>query len=365
VSDLLFEAFKLRGLELRNRLAMSPMCQYSSRGGMPNEWHFRHYFERAIGGIGLVVVEATAVLPEGRITPGDLGIWDDEHAAALGKLASAIKAGGAAAGIQLAHAGRKASTSLPWEGDAWLPPASGGWTARAPSPIPYGPGRPEPSSLTDGELEEVAAAFASAARRAVSVGFDLVELHSAHGYLLHEFLSPLSNAREDRYGGDLEGRMRFPLEVARAVRAALPESMPMLARLSATDWIEGGWDIAFSVEYAAALKVLGVDLVDCSSGGLLPVDAPIEVGGRLGFVKPVVGPLYQVPFARTIREGAKVATGAVGLVTQAEEARSIVEGGAADLVSLARLLLRDPYWPIRNAPADRRQSPVQYLRAFR
>jgi len=353
VPDLLFEPMRLRGLELRNRLAMSPMCQYSARDGMPNAWHFRHYAERALGGVGLVVVEATAVLPEGRITPGDLGIWDDEHAAALGELASAIKAGGAAAGIQLAHAGRKASTSLPWKGDAWLSPASGGWTARAPSPIPYGPGRPEPSALADGELDEVAAAFAEAARRAVSVGFDLVELHSAHGYLLHEFLSPLSNARVDGYGGELEGRMRFPLEVARVVRAALPEPMPMFVRLSATDWMEGGWDLASSVEYAAALKAQGADLVDCSSGGLVPE------------AKPILGPLYQVPFARAIREGAKVATGAVGLVTQAEEARSIVEGGAADIVSLARLLLRDPYWPIRNAPADRRQAPVQYLRAFR
>ena len=353
VSDLLFEPMSIRGLELRNRLVMSPMCQYSARDGMPNEWHFRHYAERALGGVGLVVVEATAVLPEGRITPGDLGIWDDEHAAALGELASAIKAGGAAAGIQLAHAGRKASTSLPWEGDSWLSPASGGWTASAPSPIPYGPGRPEPSALAEDELGEVAAAFAAAARRAVSVGFDLVELHSAHGYLLHEFLSPLSNVREDRYGGGLEGRMRFPLEVARALRAALPESMPMFVRLSATDWMGGGWDLASSVEYATALKALGADLVDCSSGGLVPE------------AKPILGPLYQVPFARAIREGAKVATGAVGLVTQAEEARSIVEGGAADIVSLARLLLRDPYWPIRNAPADRRQAPVQYLRAFR
>jgi 2,4-dienoyl-CoA reductase-like NADH-dependent reductase (Old Yellow Enzyme family) len=353
VPDLLFEPVKLRGLELRNRLAMSPMCQYSAREGRPNEWHFRHYVERALGGVGLVVVEATAILPEGRITPGDLGIWDDAHAAALGELASAIKAAGAAAGIQIAHAGRKASTSLPWKGEAWLPPAEGGWTVRAPSPIPYGAGRPEPSALSEEELRRVAAAFAAAARRAAEVGFDLVELHSAHGYLLHEFLSPLSNARRDGYGGSLEGRMRFPLEAARAVRAALPESMPMLARLSATDWIKGGWDLASSVEYAAGLKARGVDLVDCSSGGLVPE------------AKPLVGPMYQAPFARAIREGAKVATGAVGLVTQAEEARSIVEGGSADIVSLARLLLRDPYWPLRNAPADRRPTPVQYLRAFR
>lgn len=365
MSDLLFETLRLRGLELRNRLAMSPMCQYSSEGGFPNEWHFRHYVERALGGVGLVVVEATAVLPEGRITPADLGIWDDEHAEALGGLAAAIKATGAAAGLQLSHAGRKASTSRPWEGDAWLPLASGGWTARAPSPAPYGPGRPESAVLAESELEELASAFAAAARRAIAVGFDLVELHAAHGYLIHQFLSPLSNAREDRYGGGLENRIRFPLEVARAMRGALPVDTPMLARLSATDWIEGGWDLESSIRFAAELKALGVDLVDCSSGGLVPADAPIEVGGRIGFAKPIVAPLYQVPFARAIREGAGIATGAVGLITQAEEARSIVEEGAADIVTLGRLVLRDPYWPIRNAPADRRKAPLQYLRAFR
>jgi 2,4-dienoyl-CoA reductase-like NADH-dependent reductase (Old Yellow Enzyme family) len=353
VTDLLFEPLKLRGLELRNRVAMSPMCQYSSEEGFPNEWHFRHYVERALGGAGLVVVEATGVLPEGRITPGDLGIWDDAHADALGRLAAAIKATGAAAGIQIAHAGRKASTSQPWKGDVWLPPGEGGWTVRAPSPVPYGPERPAPSALAEDELGKVAAAFAAAARRAVDAGFDLVELHSAHGYLLHEFLSPLSNARTDNYGGGLENRMRFPLEVARAIRGALPESMPMLARLSATDWMEGGWDLPSSIEYARALKALGVDLVDCSSGGIVPG------------AKPAVGPMYQTPFARAIRGAAKVATGAVGLITQAEEARSIVEGGAADILSLGRLLLRDPYWPLRNAPADRRSVPKQYLRAFR
>jgi 2,4-dienoyl-CoA reductase-like NADH-dependent reductase (Old Yellow Enzyme family) len=353
VPDLLFEPLRLRSLELRNRVALSPMCQYSARDGFPTDWHLRHYAERAIGGAGLAVVEATAVLPEGRITPADLGIWDDERAEALGKVAAAIKAGGAAAGIQIAHAGRKASTSPPWKGDAWLPPGEGGWTARAPSPIPYGPGRPAPSALREDELGDLVAAFAAAARRAVAAGFQLVELHSAHGYLLHEFLSPLSNARFDAYGGSLENRLRFPLEVARAVRGALPGSMPMLLRLSATDWMEGGWDLASSIEYAKALKALGVDLVDASSGGLDPG------------AKPAVGPMYQAPFARAIREGAGIATGAVGLVTQAEEARSIVESGGADLLSLGRLLLRDPYWPLRNAPADRRPTPDQYLRAFR
>jgi 2,4-dienoyl-CoA reductase-like NADH-dependent reductase (Old Yellow Enzyme family) len=351
--DPLFEPLSLRGVELRNRIALSPMCQYSARDGMPSDWHLRHYSERAIGGAALVMVEATAVSPEGRISPGDLGIWDDEHAEALGRLAAAIKACGARAGIQIAHAGRKASTSLPWEGDAWLPPEKGGWVARAPSPIPFGPGRPAPSTLNEEELEPLALAFAAAARRAAAVGFDLVELHSAHGYLLHEFLSPLSNARLDRYGGGLAERMRFPLEVAASVRGTLPESMPLFARISSSDWMEGGWDIVASVEYSRALKAIGVDLVEASSGGLVP-DA-----------KPALGPMYQAPFARAIREGAGIATGAVGLITLPEEARSIIEGGTADIVLLGRLLLRDPYWPLRNAPADRRPAPKQYLRAFR
>jgi 2,4-dienoyl-CoA reductase-like NADH-dependent reductase (Old Yellow Enzyme family) len=329
------------------------MCQYSAHEGLPTDWHLRHYAERATGGVSLAVVEATAVSPDGRISPDDLGIWDDEHAVALGKIAGAIKAAGAAAGIQIAHAGRKASTSPPWEGDSWLPPEKGGWTACAPSPISFGGGRPAPSALKEEELEAVAASFAAAAGRAVAVGFDLVELHSAHGYLLHEFLSPLSNARLDRYGGSLENRMRFPLEVARAVRNALPDAVPMIVRISASDWMEGGWDIEGSIEYARALKAIGVDLVDASSGGLVPE------------AKPAVGPMYQAPFARAIREGAGIATGAVGLITQAEEARSIIESGTADIVFLGRLLLRDPYWPLRNAPADRRPTPKQYLRAFR
>jgi 2,4-dienoyl-CoA reductase-like NADH-dependent reductase (Old Yellow Enzyme family) len=329
------------------------MCQYSSSEGLPADWHQRHYAERSVGGAGLVVVEATAVLPQGRITPGDLGIWDDERGRALGSLVRAIKSGGAAAGIQIAHAGRKASTSLPWEGDAGLSPEKGGWQPSAPSPLPFGPGRAVPAALGEDELPALVAAFAAAARRAVLAGFDLVELHSAHGYLLHEFLSPLSNIRSDRYGGSLENRMRFPLEVAAAVRAALPPSMPMLVRISATDWVEGGWDLPSSIEYAKALKKIGVDLIDCSSGGLSP-DA-----------KPAVGPMYQAPFARAVREGSGIATGAVGLITELREATSIIDEGAADLVSLGRLLLRDPYWPLRSSPAERRPAPKQYLRAFR
>lgn len=350
--DLLYEILSLGSLELRNRIALSPMCQYSAKDGYPSEWHSRHYAERAIGGAGLIVVEATAVLPEGRISPGDLGIWDDEHAEALAKLARGIKAGGAAAGIQIAHAGRKASSAVPWEGGSWLPPEKGGWPACGPSPLAFGPGYAKPIGLADGELARIAAAFAAAARRAVAAGFDLVELHSAHGYLLHEFLSPLSNLRDDRYGGSVENRMRFPLEIARDVREALPGSMPMIVRVSATDWHEGGWELESSIAYARELKAIGVDLIDASSGGLVP-DA-----------KPGLGPMYQAPFARAIREAAGIATGAVGLITDIDQARSIIDGGSADIVSLGRLLLRDPYWPLRMAPTERRQTPNQYLRAF-
>jgi NADH:flavin oxidoreductases, Old Yellow Enzyme family len=348
-----FDSIKLRDLELRNRLALAPMCQYSARDGLPSDWHRRHYAERAVGGVGLVVVEATAVLPEGRISPFDLGIWDDERALALAGLARVIKAGGAAACVQIAHAGRKASTSRPWEGDSYVPPERGGWVPRGPSPIPFGPGRPAPAELRESALEATVLAFATAARRAVQAGFDAVELHSAHGYLLHEFLSPLSNSRDDRYGGSLENRMRFPLEVARAVRGALPDTMPLLVRISATDWMEGGWDLESSIVYARELKALGADLIDCSSGGLSP-DA-----------RPATEPMYQVPFAKAIREGASVATGAVGLITKIEEVEAIVGAPVADIVSFGRLLLRDPYWPLRVAPEDRRPAPKQYVRAFR
>lgn len=352
MSDPLFEELHLRSLTLRNRIAVSPMCQYSAKEGLPTDWHYRHYPERAIGGAGLVMVEATAVLPEGRITHGDLGIWDEERSDALGRIARAIKAGGAAAGIQLAHAGRKASTTVPWEGGSWLPIEGGGWTTSAPSSIAFAPGYAAPKALDEAGLAEVCEAFVAAALRAVRAGFDLVELHSAHGYLLHEFLSPLSNTRGDLYGGDADKRMRFPLDVAAAVRAALPAGMPLFVRISATDWAEGGWDLAGSIEYARKLKEIGVDLVDASSGGL--------VHGA----KPAVGPMYQAPFSRAIREATGIATGAVGLITELREAKSIIESGTADLVSFGRLLLRDPYWPLRNSPPERRRTPNQYLRAF-
>jgi 2,4-dienoyl-CoA reductase-like NADH-dependent reductase (Old Yellow Enzyme family) len=353
MTDALYEPLRLRGLELESRIALSPMCQYSARDGFPTAWHLRHYAERSVGGAALVVVEATAVLPEGRISPNDLGIWDDEHAEALSRIAAAIKAGGAAAGIQIAHAGRKASTSAPWEGDAYVPPERGGWIGEAPSPLPLKEGYPLPLALDEEGVAAVVAAFAAAARRATAAGFDLVELHSAHGYLLHQFLSPLSNERYDRYGGSLENRMRLAVETARAVRTALPDTVPMIARVSATDWVEGGWDLESTIELARAYKELGVDLVDVSSGGLSPKAVPR------------VAPLYQVPFAEAVRREAGIPVGAVGLITEAAQATAIIEEGKADLVSFGRLLLRDPYWPMRNAPAARRRTPKQYLRAFR
>jgi len=348
----LFEPLSLGSVRLRNRIALSPMCQYSARKGYAGEWHLRHYAERAIGGAGLVVVEATAVQPDGRITLGDLGIWDDRRAEALAKIARAIKAGGAAAGIQLAHAGRKASTGLPWEGALWLPPQDGGWQTRGPSAIAFGPGYPAPAALEKEAIGELVSAFASAAQRAQAAGFELVELHSAHGYLLHQFLSPLSNTRVDEYGGDLEGRLRLPLEVAAALRSVLPSGFPIVVRISATDWVEGGWDLESAIEYSRRLMRLGVDLIDVSSGGLVP------------YARPTLGPMYQVPFARAIRERAGVATGAVGLITGIEEASLVIADGSADLVSLGRLLLRDPYWPQRNAPPGFQRPPLQYLRAF-
>ncbi len=353
MSEALYDPLQLRGLRLENRIALPPMCQYSAADGFPGEWHARHYAERALGGAGLIVVEATAVVPEGRISPRDLGIWDDEHGEALSRISRAIKENGAAAGIQIAHAGRKASTLPPWEGGAYLPPESGGWVGRAPSPLAFDDGFAAPKELEESEVAAVAAAFGAAARRAVAAGFDLVELHAAHGYLIHQVLSPLSNARRDRWGGSLENRMRLALVAAAAIRGALPDSMPLLVRVSATDWVEGGWDLDSTIALARELKKAGVDLVDVSSGGMSPRAVP------------KVGPCYQVPFAEAVRRGAGVPTGAVGLITELSDAEAILAEGRADLVSFGRLLLRDPYWPMRNAPADRRRAPKQYLRAFR
>ncbi|HEX8285583.1 MAG TPA: NADH:flavin oxidoreductase/NADH oxidase [Pyrinomonadaceae bacterium] len=348
----LFSAFSLRGVEFRNRVFVSPMCQYSSRDGLPNDWHVVHLGSRAVGGAGLVCVEATGVSPEGRISPGDTGLWSEAHTRAFEPIASFIKSQGARAAIQLAHAGRKASTDVPWRGGKPLSKEEGGWETLAPSAVPFGDW-PAPREMTRAHIDAVTTQFADAARRALEAGFDVVELHMAHGYLLHEFLSPLSNRREDEFGGSLENRARFPLQVAEAVRAVWPEHLPLFARISATDWVEGGWDLSQSVQLSRRLKERGVDLIDCSTGGLVP-------GARIP-----VEPGYQVPFAETIRREASVATGAVGLITEPEQAEEIISTGKADAVFLARAELRDPYWPLHaarqlGAPAP---WPVQYGRA--
>ncbi|MER3429276.1 MAG: oxidoreductase [Pyrinomonas sp.] len=349
----LFSKFKLRNVEFRNRVFVSPMCQYSSRDGLANDWHLVHLGSRAVGGAGLVMVEATAVSPEGRISPGDTGIWTDDHAQAFRPITRFIRAHGAVPGIQLAHAGRKASTDLPWRGGQPLRDSEGGWQTIGPSPIPFAEGFPPPREMSERDIESVIEQFAAAARRSVEAGFDVIEIHMAHGYLLHEFLSPLSNRRDDLYGGDLEGRMRLPLEVARAVRAAVPTSLPVFVRISATDWVEGGWDLAQSVELARRLKEAGVDLIDCSSGGLVPT-AQIPAG-----------PGYQVPFAAAIRREVSIATGAVGMIRNSWQAEQIVANGEADAVFLARAMLRDPYWALhaaRELGVDV-EWPVQYARA--
>jgi 2,4-dienoyl-CoA reductase-like NADH-dependent reductase (Old Yellow Enzyme family) len=352
VTSRLFSAFSLRGLEFRNRVFVSPMCQYSSRDGLPNDWHMVHLGSRAVGGAGLVCVEATAVSPEGRISPGDTGLWSEEHARAFAPIAAFIKSQGARAAVQLAHAGRKASTAAPWDGGKPLGEGQGGWPTLAPSAVAFGDW-PAPREMTRADVEAVVVQFADAARRALEAGFDLVELHMAHGYLLHEFLSPLSNRRADEFGGSLENRARLPLLVAEAVRAVWPESLPLFARISATDWVEGGWDLEQSVRFSRWLGERGVDLVDCSTGGLVP-------GARIP-----VAPGYQVPFAETIRREAGVATGAVGLITEPEQAEEIIAEGRADVVFLARAELRDPYWPLHAARLLGAEAPwpVQYGRA--
>lgn len=331
------------------------MCQYSAEEGMCNDWHLVHLGSRAVGGAALVIAEATAVTREGRISPADLGIWSDEHAEPLARVARFVHSQGAVAGIQLAHAGRKASTEPPWKGGRpLLSPEEGGWTVVGPSPIPFNAGSPVPVPLDEAGIDEVVNAFENAARRALSAGFRVIEIHAAHGYLLHEFLSPLSNHRQDRYGGSLENRMRLTLRVAEGVRGAMPEELPLFVRVSATDWAEeGGWDIEQTVELAKRLAETGVDLIDCSSGGTLP-GASIPIG-----------PGYQVPFARRIRHEAGIRTGAVGLITEPRQADEILRNGDADLVILARELLRNPYWAFR-AQRELGQPPalpVQYERA--
>lgn len=349
----LFEPLRLRDVSFRNRIFLSPMCQYSAQDGLAGDWHRVHYEARAAGGVGLAMVEATAVAPEGRISPGDLGLWSDAHAEALRPLAAFIREQGAVAGIQLAHAGRKGSCDLPWRGGAPLGAGAGGWPVVAPSPLPFGPTHPVPRELGERDLDGIAEAFVEAARRALAVGFQVVEVHMAHGYLLHEFLSPLSNCRADAFGGSWEHRARFPLRVAEAVRRAWPGELPLFVRVSATDWVEGGWTPQETIRLARALKSLGVDLVDCSAGGLVPEARPTE------------GPGYQVPFAAAVRREAGVPTAAVGYVTAPAQAAQIVATGLADAVCLGRELLRNPHWPLAAARALGAEGPwpLPYLRA--
>lgn len=349
----LFEPFKIREIEFRNRIFVSPMCQYSSEDGMPSDWHLVHLGSRAVGGAALVMVEATAVSPEGRISPFDSGMWSQDHGRAFKRIAAFIRDQGAAPGIQLAHAGRKAATDVPWRGGKPLSESEGAWRPVAPSPIAFDEESQRPREITREDMEEVASQFLAAARYSLEAGFEILEIHMAHGYLLHEFLSPLSNRRTDEYGGALENRMRFPLRIAKDLRKAWPGHLPVFVRISCTDWIEGGWDLTQSVELCRRLKVLGIDLVDCSSGALAPC------------AKIPAGPGFQVPFAAAVRQEAKIPTGAVGFITDPAQAEQIIATGGADVVLLAREFLRQPYWPLHAAKALHADIPWprQYLRA--
>ena len=351
----LFDPLTLRGITLRNRIAVSPMCEYSSTDGFPTDWHLVHLGSRAVGGAGLVLTEAAAVAPEGRISPQDLGIYHDEHVEPLRRITRFIDEQGAVAGIQLAHAGRKASTARPWEGKDAVAVENGGWRpVVGPSALAFDDGYALPESLSVEGIQKVVQDFAHAAKRSADAGFRVAELHAAHGYLLHEFLSPLSNTRTDQYGGSFENRTRILRETVEAVRGTWPEQFPLFVRLSATDWTEGGWDIAQSVELTRMLKPLGVDLIDTSTGGNVP------------HAKIPVGPGYQVQFAEQIKRDTGVLTGAVGMITDPHQADGIIREGQADLVLLARELLRDPYWPRRAAKELGAEiaAPVQYGRAW-
>ena len=351
----LFTPLTIKSLELKNRIVTSPMCQYSSDDGFANDWHLVHLGTRAVGGSALVIAEAAAISPEGRISPYDLGIWKDEHIGMLKRITGFIRQQGAAAGIQLAHAGRKASHAQPWKGGSQLDAAQGGWQTLAPSDLPFVNNEIPPAALSTGEIEYIITGFQAAARRSLQAGFDVIEIHAAHGYLIHEFLSPLSNKRTDTYGGSFENRIRVLMQIIGAVQEVWPPHLPLFVRISATDWVEGGWTIEDSVSLAIKLKAAGVDLIDCSSGGNVP-DAPIPAA-----------PNYQVPFAEAVRKNAGIATGAVGIIVTAGQADEIITNGKADLVLLARELLRDPYFPLRAAGTLGYDTlwPVQYERAKR
>ena len=347
----LFTPITIRGVTFRNRVAMSPMCMYSAKDGYANDFHLVHLGSRAVGGVGLVVVEATAVAADGRITPNDVGIWTDDHMEPLARIARFLEAQGAAPGIQLAHAGRKASCAAPWQGGASLKTtAEGGWPIVGPSPLPFSEGDPLPRELDERGIGSYIEAWGAAARRALAAGFKVIEIHAAHGYLLHQFLSPLSNRRTDHYGGSLENRMRFLLRVAEKLRTIIPEHLPIFVRISATDWVDGGWDIEQSVVLCKQLQERGVDLIDVSSGGTVP-DAKIPVARG-----------YQVPFSHRIREEVGIRTGAVGMISDPQYADGIITSGQANIVFLARELLREPYWAIKAQHALEEQPawPVQY-----
>jgi len=347
----LLSPLTIRGVSFRNRIAMSPMCEYSAQDGFANDWHLVHLGSRAVGGAALIMVEATAVTAEGRISPGDLGIWKDEHIEPLARIAKFVHSQGAVAGIQLAHAGRKASCDLAWKGGASLKSSEqGGWPVVGPSPVPFDEADPVPIPLDEAGIDGVIDAFEAGARRALKAGFKVLEIHAAHGYLLHEFLSPISNHRNDRYGGSLENRMRLLVQVAERLRRLMPGEVPLFVRISATDWVAGGWDIEQSVELARQLKGVGVDLIDVSSGGTVPyARIPVAKG-------------YQVPFARRIREEVDIRTGAVGLITEPHDADEIITGGCANLVFIAREMLREPYWALKaqQALGEEPAWPIQY-----
>lgn len=351
----LLTPLEIRGARLRNRIAMSPMCQYCAQDGEADDWHLVHLGSRAVGGAGLVMTEATAVSPEGRIAPGDLGIWADKHIEPLRRIARFVERQGAVPGIQLAHAGRKASCRAPWEGGLPLSSGEGGWPVCAPSALSFSEGHPMPSALDERGIAQILDQFADAARRAVAAEFQVFEIHAAHGYLLHEFLSPLSNHRTDRYGGSLENRIRIVIEVAERLREIIPTTAPLFMRISATDWAEGGWDLEQSIELARHLGQCGVDLIDCSSGALVPV------------AKIPVGKGYQVSFAARIKRATRMRTSAVGMITEPEHANEIIQRCDADLVMIGREMLRDPYWAARAYEALNEEPPwpIQYGYAIR